>query len=234
MNPYEVLTVYNCPFTKTRIGRANDGGYVTVDLPDTQYSIIISGGICDDISFEQDFISRYPTVSCFAIDGTVHGLPGQITNTTFIQCNIGDGSNGTTTLKNIIDLVPDNIFVKMDIEGGEIPWLECLDSMEYINKFAQIVMEFHDPFSLREHAVFQKLNQTHVLVHLHGNNNVPLTHLSSGIIMPRVFECTYIHKKYVSNIVLEKNTSRLPGPHDMPNMPYAPDINLNFPPFYFG
>ena len=57
----------------------------------------------------------------------------------------------------------------MDIEGSEIEWLNSLNK-EQMNKFNQIVMEFHRPFGEKERNTFYKLNKTHILVHFHGNN----------------------------------------------------------------
>ena len=39
--------------------------------------------------------------------------------------------------------------MKMDIEGGEIPWINSLND-EQMNNFQQIVIEFHRPFKNRE------------------------------------------------------------------------------------
>ena len=49
------LTVYKCPFPKVRLGRDYDGGYITAEIPDVNYSIILAGGVSDDTSFEEDF-----------------------------------------------------------------------------------------------------------------------------------------------------------------------------------
>ena len=56
MDP-SVLTVYKSPFTKVRIGRNHDGGYIIVQIPEIIYTTLIAGGINDDISFEE--ISGY-------------------------------------------------------------------------------------------------------------------------------------------------------------------------------
>ena len=63
-------------------------------------------------------------------------------------------------MHDIID-TNDDIFIKMDIEGGEIPWINSLTDKQ-INKFEQIVMEFHSPFSDKEIDVFNKINLTHI------------------------------------------------------------------------
>ena len=66
MDSSSVLTVYASPFPKMRLGKDNYGGYVVTDIPDINYSLLLSGGIGDDISFEEGFIAKYPNVLCNA------------------------------------------------------------------------------------------------------------------------------------------------------------------------
>ena len=54
-----------------------------------------------------------------------------------------------------------NIFLKMDIEGAEVNWLNSLSS-EQLSNFSQMVIEFHNPFSEKEQRMFNKLCETHV------------------------------------------------------------------------
>jgi len=51
MNP-SVLTVYKCPFKKMRLGKDYDGGYIITEIPNINYSLLLSGDISDDIFFE--------------------------------------------------------------------------------------------------------------------------------------------------------------------------------------
>ena len=227
MNP-SVLTVYKCPFTKLRLGRDYDGGYIIAEIPDINYTTFLSGGIEQDISFEEDFINKYPHVHSYAFDGTINNLPKENSNITFIQKNIGFENNEHVT--NLHDIINANecIFVKMDIEGGEIPWIKSL-SDEQMNKFEQIVMEFHFPFSDNEIDVFDKINKNHYLIHFHGNNYCGVRN-HNGVIIPDVFECTYLHKKYFTNPP-ELNKESIPSNLDMKNKPLADEICINYSPF---
>jgi hypothetical protein len=54
MTNYHNLTVFESPFAKTRIGKENDGGYIVANIPDIKYSVLLSGGISNDISFENN------------------------------------------------------------------------------------------------------------------------------------------------------------------------------------
>jgi len=235
MDP-KVLTVYKSPFPKIRIGREYDGGYIIVDVPNKKYNILLAGGISDDISFEGDFINKHENnIKCYAFDGEITQLPKENSKIEFINKNIGSENNDKTT--NIHDIIDtnENIFVKMDIEGGEIPWIKSL-SDEQLNKFEQIVMEFHEPFSDNEIPVFDKINKNHVLVHFHGNNGGAVGNNNSGFInhkginIPIVFECTYLHKKYFTSLP-ELNTDPIPGNLDMNNCYGYPDLYINYSPF---
>ena len=87
MNP-SVLTVYKSPFTKLRLGKDYDGGYIIAEIPNISYITFLSGGIEIDISFEEAFINKYPSVNCFAFDGTINNLPKENSNINFIRKNI--------------------------------------------------------------------------------------------------------------------------------------------------
>ena len=226
MNP-NVLTVYKSPFPKIRLGKDYDGGYIMVDIPNIKYDILLSGGISNDISFEEDFIKKYTDAKCIAFDGSIDKLPKQNDDITFIKKYIGYKNSKTYT--NIYDYIDSNnsIFIKMDVEGGEIPWIESLHDNQ-INKFDQIVIEFHCPFSDKEIDVFDKINKNHILVHFHGNNCCGLR-VHKGVNIPNIFECTYLHKKYF-NCEPELNKDLIPSSLDMPNTG-NPEIHIDYPPF---
>ncbi len=222
-----VLTVYKSPYDKVRLGKDNDGGYIIAQIPDVSYDLFLSGGIETDISFEEDFIEMYDPLT-YSFDGTINCLPKENNKINFIKKNIGnENTENITNLHNEINLAK-NIFIKMDIEGGEIPWILSL-SNEHMNKFAQIVMEFHFPFLEVEKEVFNKLNTNHYLIHFHGNN-YESTQIHKDVIIPNVFECTYLHKKYFNSIP-KLNSDLIPGLLDMSNNKFNQDICINYSPF---
>jgi hypothetical protein len=226
MNP-SVLTVFKSPFEKKRLGKDNDGGYIIAEIPNIKYTTLLAGGIDNDISFEEDFLKKYAVDNAYAFDGTINKLPKENTQITFIKKNIGfSNDNENTNLHNIID-VNECIFVKMDIEGGEIPWIKSLNDQQ-MNKFEQIVIEFHWPFSNAEIDVFNKINTNHYLIHFHGNNCCgTINH--NGVRIPNVFECTYLHKKYFTNPP-ELNKELIPSNLDMKNTSND-EIYIDYPPF---
>jgi len=225
MNPND-LTVYESPFNKLRIGKPNDGGYVIIDIPNVDYGLLLSGGIAEDISFEEGLCNKY-NIKCIAFDGTINEVKTTNDNIEYVKKNIGtNNSEIETDLFDIISLY-DNIFLKMDIEGHELEWVKNLTS-EQLNKFSQMVIEFH--FAFDYDSVFDKINQTHYLLHFHANNCChPLVN-HKGIDFPKVFECTYLNKRYLTES-LGLNKDNLPTELDRSNVIGYPDFYFNYPPF---
>lgn len=246
------LTVYKSPYNKKRIGKNNDGGYIICEI-DNNYDIFLSGGIEKDISFEIDLLKKYPELKCVAYDGTINELPinnktrkynknkkRNITNIknitandvtsriSFIKKNLGKINNDK--ISNLAKYFNryNNIFMKLDIEGGENDLFESL-SDEDLTKIKQLVIEFHSPNQI---IIPTRLAKTHWLVHFHGNNYQNVTNINN-INVPNVFECTYVRKDDKnSNQQLEYNIDVIPNDSlDMPNNPNEPDIKIDYPPF---
>lgn len=218
--------VYNINISnKIRIGSKNDGGYVVVKVCD--YDLLLSGGISNNVEFEKDFYKLNKTTPIIGFDGTIEKLPKTRVPIKFIKKNIGpDVTPTTTNMKNYIANYQ-NIFLKLDIEGSEFDFLRCLGTKE-MNKFKQIVIEFHHAHCSKEcWDILKKINQTHYLVHINGNNNESILILKNhnNIHLPKVFECTYIRKDlYLGDLKL--NTYNFPTVLDSPCRPSRPLIKL--------
>ena len=158
----------------------------------------------------------------FAFDGTITNYPYEYTtNISFIRKNIGQHNTPTTTNLSYLMEKYNNIFLKMDIEGGEYEWIPVAN----MNKFAQIVIEFHNINSNQTilSNYFQHINETHYLIHAHGNNYGGIS--ENG--MPHVIELTYLHKKFFENKPT-LFTGHLPNIElDQPNRPGYYDILLS-------
>ena len=233
MNNLELLKVYNFD-RKIRFGANGDGGYVFAELYG-EYDCYISAGVSNEESFSRDFISKYNMnkYNSYAFDGTINDYPYEFTkDITFIKKNIDYFFDNKHANLSFLMNKYNNIFLKMDIEGGEYPWLLHLNETQ-LNKFKQIVIEFHgitnDGWNCNYNdkvKCLAKLSKTHYIVHAHGNN--------CGSVLnniPDVIELTYINKNYF-NFVPELNTIELPIPNlDFPNNNSLNDFNLNFYPF---
>jgi len=206
------LTLYQPQFPRKRVGKDNDGGYVIIDAP-IKYDFLIGAGISNDTSFEDHFLSLYPDLECHGFDGTIRKNPSNNPRFTWIPKNIGSGPNEDDLISYLEKY--SNIFLKMDIEGHEIAWVENLTE-KHLDSLAQIVIEFHFPFGDRQTAVMEKIQKTHVMFHFHENNCCGY----NGNI-PNVFECTFLNRRYVTYPV-SINTTPLPIPGlDQPNLPPA-------------
>jgi hypothetical protein len=239
----ELFKVYNYD-KKIRLGTPNDNGYV-IGLLDIEYDCYISAGISDDDSFTIGFLDKYDIDinNCYAFDGTINDLPENIKNSIkFIKKNIGPVNNQSTS--NLCDIFEKykNIFLKMDIEGSEWEWINAINENHLIN-INQIVIELHGITNNSWHQNFtfdsfnttikekinclKKLNNTHYLIHAHGNNSDKCSH--NGI--PNVIELTYVNKRHFVDTP-KLNAIELPDKElDSPNEKNVCDIDLNFYPF---
>ena len=228
----EHFTVYQCPHPKFRVGRNNDGGYVIASLPG-HYDLCLAGGVLDDISFEEHFVTIYP-VDCYAFDGTVDSIATK--HVKFIKKNLAAETTDTTT--NLQEYMVDssNIFLKLDIEGHEFRVLPALIKNGDIHKVKQLVLEIHTPadIQLAPHyyhgladvtnetmfSMMKELSATHTIVHFHANNAPPMQRIH-GVDVPHVFELTLIRNDYVAQRRL--NPDPFPTRLDMKNMPCKPE-----------
>lgn len=228
----EYLKIFNfCD--KKRLGANEDGGYIIAILNDN-YDFYISAGISNEESFSRDFIKLYNMNKshCAAFDGTINKYPTNYTDQIyFYKRNIDSFSSRTTANLSYFMNNYNNIFLKMDIEGSEYKWILSLNENQ-LNKFKQIVIEFHgiNDNSLNinindKNKCFENLAKTHYPVHIHGNNAGKL----SGYI-PDIIEITYVRKNEISCPELNKEPLPING-LDFPNIPYKQDYNLNFYPF---
>lgn len=225
---------------KIRLGVCRDGGYVLGELYGNNkpvYDCYISCGVGDEESFSKEFIEKYDMteVNSFAYDGSISKYPDNYTkNISFVQKNIGPVNDENNT--NLFQLIQryEDIFLKMDIEGGEYPWILAIDEAS-LKKIKQIVIEFHgitnNGYGCNKQGKYKcldKLSNTHFLIHAHGNN---YGEVLDGI--PDVIELTYINKKCYE-IYPCLNSIPLPIPDlDFSNYCGYNDIDLNFRPFCY-
>ena len=233
MEDLSLLTVYQFD-RKKRYGIEKDGGYVIAEL-DGLYDCYISAGVSNEESFSRDFIQDYNMheYNCFAFDNSIDHYPYEYTNKiSFIKKNVGLVNDENTTNLSYLMSNHNKIFLKMDIEGGEYPWLLHLTETQ-LNQCKQIVIEFHGihgnewgcsyPDKIK---CLEKLSNTHYLIHAHGNN---FGQVVNGI--PDVIELSYVNKK-LFKVPLPFNAQPLPIPHmDFPNNSAYNDIDLNIYPF---
>ncbi len=213
----EIFKVYDCGLPKRRYGNQYDGGYVIVD--GLEYDCFISGGLGGNITFEEDF--RKSTDIPMHLFDLCSLLNYDDNDFTLHKFNItGENNDYSINLHNFLNNYK-NIFIKLDIEGSEYPWLDALPINLQLN-IKQLVIEFHG----LEHAIrrIKRLQRTHTLIHLHGNNYSPMVTVD-GVGFPNVFECTFLR---TSNFNFKPSSVKLPCKLDGPNNPYKQEINLDY------
>jgi len=230
-----------------RFGRDNDGGYLVSKKTILVTEYLISFGILDDTSFENDFLktNKIPTI-CF--DHTINksywkkrffndiGAAIYNLNFKYIKNTIDRffGSKNFFKLSNVKLLnetvsngyikkiinkenLKKNIFFKIDIEGSEYRLLEEL--IEFQDIICGLVIEFHD-IDLHIEKISNFINSFNLtLTHVHPNNYGAVDPNGN----PTVIELTF-----------EKNPPEILGNPNFPNLldqkcnPNSKDIELKF------
>ena len=235
-NVLKIRRVENNSFI--RIGRMGDGGYIMVDEFDIgRGGVAYSFGISNEISWDADMAKRGYDV--FMYDMTIEKLPYENEKFHFFKEGIGgvkDEAKSLDTLDNFIarngHQNNSNMILKMDVEGAEWNFLETV-SAGTMRKFEQIVFEFHDLTSPKTFAAMEriinlidKINVTHTLVHLHGNNNKHFINIENIGIVPDVLELSYLRTEH--HKFHDDREIFLPSRLDIPNDQSMPDIPLGY------
>lgn len=220
------LTVYECNLEPRRYGKDNDGGYVifgttggAIGEPVLNYDAFLSGGICDENSFERDVLRRYPELVCHAYDpSSGPGVWG------------GDRYHFHPERVPVMGLESvRRALVKLDIEGDEWDWLQ---SAPFIDHVAQFVIELHSPHLGRwSWPELERLARTHALIHAHGNNWDGIVDIE-GVRVPGTLETTWVRRDLAGE--LRQNTRPIPGPLDMPNRVGVADHVIDWAPFVWS
>lgn len=239
------LQVMVVVFTKIRIGNKGDGGYVVLKELCEKTVEVYSYGIGNDVSFELDFVQRYPNTKFFLFDPTIPALPQEHKNFNFIKRGMPQAcfSPGFESVK------PHSI-LKMDIEWNEWEALEIM-GVDVLKKFDQLLIEFH-LFSLealpgntyssyfnivlsrfadkvdrdlfiRYTKVLQMITDHFYIFHIHANNSLPKKKIAWNEI-PSLLEVSFVRKGLVE-APRWMYSGPFPSPElDYPNKTDRPDI----------
>jgi len=218
-----------------RIGRDYDGGYLVSQSDIEKSDLLIGLGICDDWSFEMDFVSRND-VEVVAYDASLNfrfWLKRVIIETIKNPFNLyafkkfysykqffkGRHKHikkfvGLNSLSNVhctfVDVLNEtsskNIFLKIDVEGSEYRFLH--DIIDNEERFTGVVIELHD-VDIHLNKIKKFVNDFNLnLVHVHANNHAPIRAIDD---LPLTLELTFSKYSDVSS------DYKLPHKLDMPN-----------------
>jgi hypothetical protein len=215
---------------KTRLGRANDGGYVVIDDFDT-VDCALSLGIDSNVSWDLAVAQR--GIRVLQYDHTISGPPETHALFEFHRTRIAcDGSDGTRSIEALLRdrkaAGDQRIVLKIDIEGDE--W-QCLADADpaLLELCPQIVCEFHHLHRLAEpefaelaYRCFTKLCTGFFVCHVHANNCGNVYNLGN-VMVPDTLEITFANRTHYQPV---DSLEIFPTPIDMPNQPGRADIFL--------
>ena len=225
-----------------RVGRAEcDGGYIMVD--DFERSKNLGGGVAysfgisEDVTWDSDMAKN--NFEIYMYDPTIDGLPEQNPKFHFFKEGIAGEKNPEKSLDTLENFIKrngheknSNMILKMDVEGAEWGFLDTV-SEDILNRFDQIVFEFHDLIQHktseemnRQIKLLEKLNKTHSAVHVHGNNNGNLLQVEDVGCFPDVLEVSYVRSEFYE--LEDDENIFLPIPLDKPNHSALRDYNLGY------
>jgi hypothetical protein len=137
-----------------------------------------------------------------------------------------DNEDNSATVDDAFSRLPANsqIFVKMDIEGGEYRVLS--DLLRHSQNIVAIAIEFHDVDILPDsfNSLVEKIKRDFYVVHIHGNNMGGLAPFH----FPIAPEITFLSKRFFKTPPLP-SLLEYPVPElDRPNHPRLPDFTFEF------
>ena len=141
----EQLKLYDVKSPKVRLGNEWDGGYVAPQIILDSSASLFSYGVGSDISFEIDYVRKTNKPS-FSYDHTVEGagIPHDLQHLMVFKKE-GLSYQKETDLDTFFahyeqSGIKEQVFLKMDIEGGEINILRTL-SQKNLDKISVISIE---------------------------------------------------------------------------------------------
>ena len=243
---FDLIVVHDCKFEKVRVGNINDGGYIVADEFAKNVPTCYCFGIGDDLHFELDFHKRYGS-KMLLYDPYIDFLIFPHNDFEFYKR--GMGRKGDSSIVPV-----QNAFLKMDIEWCEWNAIWQLNISGWLNRFSQMVIEFHIVHSIPPKGltpyftkfykdVYAELNDKlfmwyallmeyltkhFYIYHIHANNSLPKVEVG-GVKFPPLIELSFIRKDIIkTNPVLETCTFPVVG-LDMPNKTDRSDIVDYYP-----
>ena len=195
----EIISVFDLytPSQKEfiRKGDNKDGGYVIInDLSDSD--ILFSIGVGDNISFDLDCENQVSRI--VLIDDSVPDFCAPNDNYSLHRKKLGIiDDNLSITLDKLLNTYPSADYIlKIDIEGDEWKILSSLPT-KTLNKFRQIIIEFHSICDLAElgskKKTLSQLLATHFPVVAHPNN-IGGYQVIGNQLFPNVLETTWLRR----------------------------------------
>jgi hypothetical protein len=183
-----------------RIGPKGDGGYL---VPSDWHNVdaLFSPGIAGSSAFEFPYAQR--GTPCYLADASVDGPaedhPNFFFKPLFLGAETKDKFISLSDWMSLEGVNSKNLALQMDIEGSEWEVFASTDS-ELLSRFRYIVIELHNldrltsrSFLAEAEDVLSKLQSSHFVAHVHGNNYGVLLNYD-GVKLPEVLELTLLRR----------------------------------------
>lgn len=202
-----------------RLGGKMDGGYIVPRLAVERAQGLLSFGLGDDFTFDQDWQVLKPADPIQMYDASVTRDSIRISINTpvrghldikamydeFFQGNVKHYPEfiGPENFARALDRMGvDQVFIKMDIEGGEYSLIESI--LQHRDRIVGVAMEWHNCANRSEQwrRAVERWQEHYAIVHVHGNNHV-------GYDADGVFGCmelTHIRRDLVTSTELRRDS----------------------------
>lgn len=208
MTLLDYIKPYDIPGEMVRYGNKRDGGYVVnkdfLKFSNTLYTY----GVCDDITFELDFLNNNPEYTVHLYDHTISNFP-YYSNKNIFSHKEGLSLDTTANCDCVLNHILKNndqdkkIFLKMDIESHELHYFLNRDLSKF-NNIVQLIAEFHWIGSDANFTnAIARVCEYFYPIHVHGNNYGQIKEIS-GTRFSTISELTFINKLYVNDLPIHK------------------------------
>lgn len=220
-----------------RWGSAGDGGYVVPADLLQNVDVLITGGVSNDVHFEEDLARKNPKAKIGLFDHTIAAAPDHAP-VRAVWHKLGLGSSPMcVSLEEAAKLSgagPNDVLaVKFDIEFAEWELLESTPTA-FWDRVAVLITEYHC-FDKRENwdrykSALQRLERAMLPVHIHANNYASTIRLDTeGVEFPITIEGTYINRRFVApDLKVRPWKHAGPTKLDARNKWFFLDIRLNY------
>jgi hypothetical protein len=193
-----LLRPHITPYTKIRVGRIGDGGYIFLKEILDKSKFTYSYGISEEPSYDEQMAACGKTVLMY--DHTIN-LPLIRYDHSIVEPNdklIFHKQPFDRHFYNHLgpeQLKETDMCLKMDVEGAEWDGLHNCDERVF-DHFSQIGCEFHwvDENNQDQKKVFERLLERYTIFHIHANNSGFYRH---GRI-PSVLEISFLRNDFLS------------------------------------
>ena len=219
-----------------RMGSDADGGYILSQSSVAASQAMLSLGVGSNWTFEQAWRDVHPQDPIHSYDGTIsrermtpeqqesYDLCFQGLTRHYLEnagSRTGSGVCGFDDM--MARLARPQVFLKMDIEGGEYHIADQI--LQHSHSITGMVMEYHYTGKFRDRFRQQitAFSDHFHIIHVHHNNGCALC--DDGL--PTVLEISFLRKDLYTGPRVLRHRSYLPD-LDQPNDPRRPDIELIF------